>query len=78
MPATPDAQPPTPTPRIAGSFSFPICTGRTASTTAADDSTNVAVGPFVYFMVGMIFLTAVVHVFKVFVPGSRRANQATN
>ena len=42
------------------------------------DVLRIAVGPFVYFMVGMIFLTALVHVFKVFVPGTRRASQATS
>ena len=41
------------------------------------DVLRIAVGPFVYFMVAMIFLTALVHVFKVFVPGTRRASQAT-
>jgi TRAP-type C4-dicarboxylate transport system permease small subunit len=42
------------------------------------DVLRIAVGPFVYFMVAMIFLTALVHVFKVFVPGTRRASQATS
>jgi TRAP-type transport system small permease protein len=42
------------------------------------DVLRIAVGPFVYFMAAMIGLTALVHVFKVFVPGSRRASQATN
>jgi TRAP-type transport system small permease protein len=42
------------------------------------DVLRIAVGPFVYFMAAMIALTALVHVFKVFVPGSRRASQATN
>ena len=42
------------------------------------DVLRIPVGPFVYFMAGMIFLTALVHVFKVFVPGTRRASQATN
>ena len=41
------------------------------------DVLRIAVGPFVYFMAAMIGLTALVHVFKVFVPGSRRASQAT-
>ena len=41
------------------------------------DVLRIAVGPFVYFMAGMIFLTALVHVFKVFVPGERRSGQAT-
>ena len=42
------------------------------------DVLRIAVGPFVYFMATMIGLTALVHLFKVFVPGSRRASQATN
>jgi len=42
------------------------------------DVLRIAVGPFVYFMAAMIGLTALVHLFKVFVPGSRRASQATN
>jgi TRAP-type C4-dicarboxylate transport system permease small subunit len=41
------------------------------------DVLRITVGPFVYFMVAMIALTALVHVFKVFVPGTRRASQAT-
>jgi TRAP-type transport system small permease protein len=41
------------------------------------DVLRVTVGPFVYFMAAMIALTALVHVFKVFVPGARRAAQAT-
>ena len=41
------------------------------------DVLRITVGPFVYFMAAMIFLTAVVHVFKVFVPGARRSIQAT-
>ena len=41
------------------------------------DVLRVAVGPFVYFMAAMIALTAAVHVFKVFVPGTRRASHAT-
>jgi len=41
------------------------------------DVLRIAIGPFVYFMAGMIFLTALVHLFKVFVPGERRSNQAT-
>src|SRR5947207_4661074 len=41
------------------------------------DVLRILVGPFVYFMVGMIALTACVHVFKVFVPGNRRASPAT-
>ena len=41
------------------------------------DVLRITVGPFVYFMAAMIFLTALVHVFKVFVPGARRSIQAT-
>ena len=44
------------------------------------DTTDVlliAVGPFVYFMAVMVLLTGLVHLFKVFVPGARRASQAT-
>jgi TRAP-type C4-dicarboxylate transport system permease small subunit len=42
------------------------------------DVLRITVGPFVYFMAAMIALTALVHVFKVFVPGNRRALQATS
>ena len=41
------------------------------------DVLRITVGPFVYFMAAMIALTALVRVFKVFVPGTRRAMQAT-
>jgi TRAP-type C4-dicarboxylate transport system permease small subunit len=41
------------------------------------DVLRIPVGPFVYFMAAMIGLTALVHVFKVFVPGTRRGSQAT-
>jgi len=44
------------------------------------DTTDVLlipIGPFVYFMAVMIGLTGVVHVFKLFIPGAARANQAT-
>jgi TRAP-type C4-dicarboxylate transport system permease small subunit len=44
------------------------------------DTTDVlliTIGPFVYFMAAMVLLTGLVHVFKVFVPGTRRASQAT-
>ena len=47
---------------------------------AYDDTTDVlriTIAPFVYFMALMIGLTGVVHVFKVFAPGSARASQAT-
>ena len=55
-----------------------IKAGRISAYGDTTDVLRIAVGPFVYFMAGMIFLTALVHVFKVFVPGTRRASQATN
>ena len=39
---------------------------------------RIAVAPFVYFMAAMILLTALVHVYKVFVPGAARASQMVN
>ena len=54
-----------------------IKAGRIASYGDTTDVLRIAVAPFVYFMVAMILLTALVHVFKVFVPGTRRASQAT-
>ena len=41
------------------------------------DVLRIAVGPFVYFMDAMIALTGLMHVYKMFVPGSGNANQAT-
>ena len=41
------------------------------------DVLKILVGPFVYFMAAMIFLTGLVHLYKVFVPGDARASQAT-
>ena len=55
-----------------------IKAGRIAGYGDTTDVLRITVGPFVYFMVAMILLTALVHVFKVFVPGTRRASQATN
>jgi TRAP-type C4-dicarboxylate transport system permease small subunit len=54
-----------------------IKAGRIASYGDTTDVLRITVGPFVYFMAAMIFLTALVHVFKVFVPGERRSSQAT-
>ena len=54
-----------------------IKAGRIAGYGDTTDVLRIPVGPFVYFMAAMIGLTALVHVFKVFVPGERRANQAT-
>jgi len=54
-----------------------IKAGRISEYGDTTDVLRIVVGPFVYFMMAMIVLTACVHVFKVFVPGSRRASQAT-
>ena len=54
-----------------------IKAGRIAGYGDTTDVLRIPVGPFVYFMAAMILLTALVHVFKVFVPGTRRSNQAT-
>jgi hypothetical protein len=52
--------------------------GKIAGYGDTTDVLKIPVGPFVYFMVAMIALTAVVHVFKLFAPGTaRRASQAT-
>lgn len=54
-----------------------IKAGRIAGYGDTTDVLRIPVGPFVYFMAAMIGLTALVHIFKVFVPGDRRASQAT-
>ena len=54
-----------------------IKAGRIAGYGDTTDVLRISVGPFVYFMAAMIGLTGLVHVFKVFVPGDRRASQAT-
>jgi len=41
------------------------------------DVLRIPVGPFVYFMAAAIALTGLVHVLRVFVPGTLRANQGT-
>jgi len=41
------------------------------------DVLRITVGPFVYFMAAMIALTALMHVYKIFVPGAARAQQGT-
>jgi TRAP-type C4-dicarboxylate transport system permease small subunit len=55
-----------------------IKAGRISSYGDTTDVLRITVGPFVYFMAAMIGLTALVHVFKVFVPGTARASQATS
>jgi len=54
-----------------------IKAGRISGYGDTTDVLRIAVGPFVYFMAAMIFLSGLVHLFKVFVPGERRAGQAT-
>ena len=51
--------------------------GKIASYGDTTDVLRVAVGPFVYFMAAMILLTAIVHVYKMFVPGDAQAQQGT-
>ena len=53
-----------------------IKAGRIAGYGDTTDVLRISVGPFVYFMAAMIFLTALVHVFKVVVPGERRSAPA--
>lgn len=54
-----------------------IKAGRISQYGDTTDVLLITIGPFVYFMAAMIFLTALVHLFKVFVPGERRAGPAT-
>ena len=54
-----------------------IKAGRISGYGDTTDVLRIPVGPFVYFMVAMIALTGLVHVYKVFAPGERRGNQAT-
>ena len=54
-----------------------IKAGRIAGYGDTTDVLRILVAPFVYFMAAMVFLTGLVHAFKVFVPGERRAGQAT-
>src|SRR5262245_2849200 len=54
-----------------------IKANRIASYSDTTDVLRITIGPFVYFMSLMIGLTGAVHTFKVFVPGHRRASQAT-
>jgi TRAP-type C4-dicarboxylate transport system permease small subunit len=54
-----------------------IKAGRISAYGDTTDTLRILVGPFVYFMVAMIALTGLIHLYKVFVPGERRASQAT-
>ena len=49
---------------------------RIASYSDTTDVLRIPIGPFVYFMAGMIALTGLVHVFKIFSPGAPRRPQA--
>src|SRR5262245_61764347 len=54
-----------------------IKAGRIAGYGDTTDVLRIAVGPFVYFMDAMIALTGLVHLYKVYDPGSGAASQAT-
>ena len=54
-----------------------IKAGRISSYGDTTDVLLIRIGPFVYFMAAMVLLSGLVHLFKVFVPGTRRASQAT-
>jgi TRAP-type C4-dicarboxylate transport system permease small subunit len=54
-----------------------IKAGRISSYGDTTDVLKITVGPFVYFMAAMIALTGLVHLYKMFAPGSARASQAT-
>jgi len=54
-----------------------IKAGRIAAYGDTTDVLRIAVAPFVYFMVAMIALTGLVHVFKVFYLPERRGPQGT-
>jgi TRAP-type C4-dicarboxylate transport system permease small subunit len=54
-----------------------IKAGRISAYGDTTDTLRILVGPFVYFMVAMIALTGLIHLYKAFVPGERRASQAT-
>jgi TRAP-type C4-dicarboxylate transport system permease small subunit len=54
-----------------------IKAGRISAYGDTTDTLRILVGPFVYFMVAMIALTGLIHLYKVFVPAQRRAAQAT-
>ena len=54
-----------------------IKAGRISSYGDTTDVLKITVGPFVYFMAGMILLTGLVHLYKMFVPGDGQAQQGT-
>ena len=54
-----------------------IKAGRISGYGDTTDVLRIAIGPFVYFMAAMVLLSGLVHLFKIFVPGARRATQPT-
>jgi TRAP-type C4-dicarboxylate transport system permease small subunit len=54
-----------------------IKAGKIAGYGDTTDVLKITVGPFVYFMAAMILLTALVHVYKMFLPGEAQAQQGT-
>ena len=54
-----------------------IKAGRLSSYGDTTDVLRITIGPFVYFMAAMIALTGLVHLYKIYSPGDRRASQAT-
>jgi TRAP-type C4-dicarboxylate transport system permease small subunit len=53
-----------------------IKAGKIAGYGDTTDVLRITVGPFVYFMAAMVALTGLVHLYKVFAPGSGQASQA--
>jgi hypothetical protein len=54
-----------------------IKAGRISQYGDTTDVLGITVGPFVYFMAAMIFLSGAVHVVKIFLPGERRSAPPT-
>ena len=54
-----------------------IKAGRISSYGDTTDILRIAVGPFIYIMTAMIALTGLVHVYKIYSPGDRRASRTT-
>jgi len=54
-----------------------IKAGKIAGYGDTTDVLRIVIGPFVYFMAAMIGLSGLVHVYKVFAPGTPGASQAT-
>jgi len=52
-----------------------IKAGRIAEYADTTDVLRITIGPFVYFMAAMILLTALVHLFKIFLPVRRRESR---